>query len=156
MATPTPHRFLLVRCQVRNREDQKSLRFVEYGQFRLWQYLMANKHSIVVEAAGMGLWLPEGEWSAHSDLFGQAGSSEPVLKLHYELYDEDTGLADIVQRFVIASDFETLRSRLRSLVPAKLLGTDRCIETVEEGRCVVRNQPVPLESLGRQLSLAAG
>lgn len=156
MATPIPHRFLLVRCQVRNRDDESSLRFVEYSQFRLWQYLMANKHGIVVEAAGMGLWLPEGEWGQQSDLFGHAGTSESVLKLHYELFDEDTGLTDIVQRFVIASDFHTLRSKLHSLVPAGLLGTDRCIETVEEGRCVVRDQPVPLESLGRQLSLAAG
>lgn len=153
MATPSQHRFLLVRAEVRNRRDEPSLRFVEYSQFRLWQYLMANKHSVVVERAGLGLWLPETEWLAHQPLFDQSGPSETVLRLHYELYDDETGLADVVQRFVIADDFKTLRARLLELIPAQLRNSDRCIETVEEGRCVLREHPVPLESIGRQLAL---
>ena len=51
MAIPEIHRQLLVRCMVRNRDAEISVRFVEHGLYRLWQYMMVNKHNIEVEDA---------------------------------------------------------------------------------------------------------
>ena len=58
MASSEAHRQLLVRCRVRNRDSEISVRFVEHSLFRLWQYMMANKHDIRVLDATACLWLP--------------------------------------------------------------------------------------------------
>lgn len=154
MAAPIPHRFLLVRCEVENARGEHSLRYVEYNQFRLWQYLMANKHNIVVKKAGMGLWLPMREWESQAHLFERAGTIETVMRLHFEIFDPDTGLCDIVQRFVPQADFKLVADKLQAMLPAAVRESDQFVMTVEEGQSVVRDASVPLESLGRQLALA--
>ncbi len=154
MAAPIPHRFLLVRCEVENARGERSLRFVEHNQFRLWQYLMANKHNIVVTSAGMGLWLPEHEWQQRAELFDRAGISEPVIRLHFEIFDPVTGLCDVVQRFIPQQDFQFVCDKLQAMLPEELRDTDQCVMTVEPGQSVVRENNVALESLGRRLALA--
>lgn len=154
MAAPIPHRFLLVRCTVRNRAGESSVRFVEHNQFRLWQYLMANKHSIVVTSAGMGLWLPQIEWQERAELFARAGESEIVMRLHFEIFDPLTGLCDIVQRFVPQPDFKFVADKLQAMLPQEVRDSDQCQMTVEQGQAVIRSDSIALESLGRQLALS--
>lgn len=38
----------LTRCVVENSRAEHSIRFVEHSHYRLWQYLMANKHGLLV------------------------------------------------------------------------------------------------------------
>lgn len=154
MAAPIPHRFLLVRCEVENADGEPSLRYVEHNQFRLWQYLMANRHNITVRKAGMALWLPEREWQDHNELFERAGASEVVMRLHLEIFDPQTGLCDVVQRFVPEPDLALVSAKLTALLPDSDLEHERCIKTVEQGQSVVRQDSVALDGLGRRLTLA--
>lgn len=153
MATPIPHRFLLVRCEVENRSGEPSLRYVEHNQFRLWQYLMANKHGIIVRSAGMALWLPQREWQERAELFERAGPCETVMRLHLEIFDPLTGLCDVVQRFVPESDLTLVAAKLEGMLPPTDLAHEQCIKTVETGQSVIRQDSVALEGLGHRLTL---
>ena len=53
------HRITLVRCLVRNQQNELSTRYIERSHFRMWQFLMANRHRLTVEQAAVCLWLPE-------------------------------------------------------------------------------------------------
>ena len=61
---------------------------MEHSLFRLWQYMMANKHDIRVFDATVCLWLPEDEMQAQSQLFGQSGRVDEVRRII-----EDAGVA---------------------------------------------------------------
>ncbi|MFK7915167.1 MAG: hypothetical protein AB8B93_14735 [Pseudomonadales bacterium] len=153
MAAPIPHRFLLVRCEVENSSGESSLRYVEHNQFRLWQYLMVNRHNIMVHKAGMALWLPQGEWQERAELFDRAGASEVVMRLHLEIFDPQTGLCDVVQRFVPEADLDLVSAKLEAMLPATELEHEQCIKTVETGQSVIRQDSVALDGLGRRLTL---
>ena len=64
MALSDSQRQLLVRCEITNRDGDPGVRYVEHSLFRLWQYMMANKHGLVVHGLAVCLWLPEQEWQA--------------------------------------------------------------------------------------------
>lgn len=153
MAAPIPHRFLLVRCEVTNQSGESSLRYVEHNQFRLWQYLMVNRHNIRVEKAGMALWLPQGEWEQRAELFDRAGASEVVMRLHLEIFDAQTGLCDVVQRFIPEDDLDLVCAKLEAMLPHAEFEHERCIKTVEQGQSVIRQDSVALDGLGRRLTL---
>jgi len=112
MTLPPAHRQLLVRCQVLNREREASERFVEQSLFRLWQYMMANRHGLRVETAEVCLWLPGAEWQAREELFSRVGAALPVSRLHLTLYDAEANLTQTVQRFVATERAAALRERL--------------------------------------------
>lgn len=69
--TDTGHsnRHSLIRCVVENRDGISSIRFVEQAHYRLWQYMMANKHELMVRDAALCLWLTAREFTDHENLF---------------------------------------------------------------------------------------
>ena len=55
MALSDSQRQLLVRCEITNRDGDPGVRYVEHSLFRLWQYMMANKHGLVVHGLPRGV-----------------------------------------------------------------------------------------------------
>lgn len=157
MASTDSHRQLLVRCTVRNRAGEVSVRFVEHHLFRLWQYMMANKHGLRVEDVDLALWVPEQEWRAQQTLFQQAGSTDEVQRVSLVIYDPASGVCDTLQRFVPARDAEQVKALLlgrlsadRSDVAPDLSAADYAIE-VENGFAVIRADAADLATLGQPL-----
>jgi hypothetical protein len=149
--TNDTHRQLLIRCEVVNRDGAKSVRFVERSHFRMWQYLMANKHHIRVLGAAASLWLPEAEWQQQAGLFERAGLVEPVTRLCISVYDAQLGLCNTTQRFVPQADVAALEKLLVSRLPEDARANDDYAVERHAGRSVLRTEPADLADLGRLL-----
>jgi len=133
-----PHRRVLVRCSVINRDAIASVRFIEHDHFRLWQYMMANKHDLVVRDAAPCLWLPEAEYASNAALFDHAGSSESVTRLTFAIYDPSSGMCNTMQRFVPTPETDQLRELLLQRVPPDVRVSDDFVMEQQRGYAIVR------------------
>lgn len=152
MSNSGSHRQLLVRCGISNRNGDPGVRFVEHSLFRLWQYMMANKHNIQVKDAELCLWLPQVEWRSQSELFKRAGTLHAVHRISFAIFDADTGLCDTLQRFTSAADSAQLRQLLLERIPAERRASGDFTMQVEEGHAIVREGLADLISLGYTLT----
>ena len=150
MTSPDPHRQLLVRCQVNNRAHESSVRFVEHSLYRLWQYMMANKHQLRVQQASVCLWLPEAEWEQQARLFERAGDVEAVQRLAIAIYDDGQGFCNTMQRFVLEDDSQRVQNLLLARIPDATRRTGDFAMEVETGYAVARGNS-DLAELGSPL-----
>ncbi len=148
------HRHLLVCCTVTNRSGDESVRYVEHSLYRLWQYMMANKHDIVVRDAAVCLWLPKDEWDSHDKLFRHAGDVAEVHRISFAIYDTDTGICNTMQRFVAVAEVDQVRALLLKRVPAEAQRSGDFAMELEIGHVVVNSEVADLHNLGRPLDVA--
>ena len=146
-ATTTAHRLLLVRCTVSNQEQQESVRFVERTHFRLWQYMMANRHGLRVREACLALWLPEAEWTAQARLFEHAGEPESVNRLTLAVFDAESSLCHTTQRFVPAADTVLVRRILLERIPEPARSSGDFAFESEMGQAIVRDDADALDQV---------
>ncbi|NJN50728.1 MAG: hypothetical protein HC809_02030 [Gammaproteobacteria bacterium] len=132
-------RHVLIRCVVENRDGERSLRFVEQTHYRLWQYMMANKHSLRVTSPSVALWVPDTEYTAKEALLSRAGTNEPVDRIAFAIYDDQTGIVSTLQRFVARDDSTRLQQTLLAKFPASLRQSDDFAMEQESGRAIVRS-----------------
>ncbi|MEZ5558862.1 MAG: hypothetical protein R3E86_10035 [Pseudomonadales bacterium] len=151
MALSDSHRQLLVRCRMRNRDGETSVRFVEQSLFRLWQYMMANKHALVVTQVDLCLWLPAEEWRAQQALFEHVGPEQQVQRICLAVFDPVTGLCSTLQRFVAAEDVERVKGLLLDRIPLETRQGDDFAMEVEHGIAVLRGEAAELATLGYAL-----
>ena len=152
MAASHSHRQLLVRCEITNRDGDPGVRFVEHNVFRLWQYMMANKHGLVVHGLSVSLWLPEQEWQAQGQLFQRAGAIEAVHRISFAIYERATGLCNTMQRYVPADDVDTVKELLLQRIPSEVRTEGDFAMEIEAGRAVIRDDVVDPATLGHALS----
>jgi hypothetical protein len=152
MSDTNSHRQLLVRCDVTNSDDEQSLRFVEYSVYRLWQYMMANKHGIRVDSAAMCLWLPEAEWHAQSDMFQHAGTSESVNRINIAIYDHATSFCNTIQRYVPIAESGRVQELLMRRIPMAARESDDVVMEIDSGIAIVREGLADLVNLGYALT----
>ena len=139
MQTPTaPHRQVLIRCSVINRDTVCSVRFVEHEHFRLWQYMMANKHDLIVQDTAVSLWLPESEYASNASVFDRAGACEGVTRLTFGVYDRATGLCNTLQRFVPVHETEQVRDLLLRRIPPDLRDSDDFLMEQQRGYAIIK------------------
>ncbi len=136
--TPPHERHVLVRCVVENRDGVSSVRFVEQSHYRLWQYMMANKHDLRVKAAAVALWLTDAEYADNESVFERSGSVEVVDRIAFAVYDRDTGIVSTLQRFVPRQDAAELRDSLLARFPPAIRDSDDFAMEQETGRAVIR------------------
>lgn len=152
MASSHSQRQLLVRCEITNRDGDPGVRFVEHNVFRLWQYMMANKHGLVVHGLSVSLWLPEQEWQAQGQIFQRAGSIEAVHRISFAIYERATGLCNTMQRYVPADDVDTVKDLLLQRIPQEVRTEGDFAMEIEAGRAVIRDDIVDPATLGHALS----
>ncbi len=152
MALSESHRQVLIRCEVTNREGDPSVRYVEHNVFRLWQYMMANKHGLVTYGLAVSLWLPEHEWQAQGELFRHAGRVEFVHRINFAIYDRDSGLCNTMQRYVPADDVDKVHSLLLQRISPELREDGDFAMDIDHGRAIVRVDTVDPATLGHALS----
>jgi hypothetical protein len=132
------HRRVLVRCSVINRDAVCSVRFVEQDHFRLWQYMMANKHHLIVQNVTPCLWIPDGECAANSAVFDHAGTNDPVTRLTLAIYDHTTGLCNTMQRFVPTNEIAQLRELLLRRIPEDVRASDDFAMEQQRGYAILK------------------
>lgn len=151
--TQPEHRYFLVRCEMLNRDGARSVRYVEHQNFRLWQYLMANKHHLQVDRASLCLWLAEAEWQQQPGYFKAAGNNEAVALLRFELFDEANAIHDRIQRFAASAVAQQLQTRLLQRVPQQTQDLPDFAATITTGWAIVQQPEADLTTLGQALSV---
>lgn len=131
----------LVRCQVVNRYHEASVRFVEIGAFRLWEYLMTNKHGLSVSEPTLCLWVDENDYQRSAGVFDRAGEIEVVDCIAVDLFDPEYRFSQTISRYVRSAESEQVIEILRSHIPAELSAPDTCRIDVIGGRVVQRWHP---------------
>jgi hypothetical protein len=152
MSDSNSHRQLLVRCDVRNSAEEHSVRFVEHSVYRLWQYMMANRHGITVQETALCLWLPEAEWNHQSDLFHHAGTTELVNRINIAVYDPISRFCNTVQRFVSSQDSFRVEELLMGRISTETRNSDDVVMEVDTGMAIVREGLADLVNLGYALT----
>ena len=138
---------------MRNRNGDSSVRYVEHQNFRLWQYLMANKHHLQVNRASLCLWLTEDEWNQQPGYFKAAGNNEAVTLLRFELFDAANAIHDRIQRFAASAVAQQLQTRLLQRVPEQTQALPDFAATQFPGWAIVQQPEADLTTLGQALSV---
>ncbi len=141
-------RHVLVRCVVENRAGTPSLRFVEQSHYRLWQYMMANKHDLRVKTASLALWVTDEEYNDKSAVFERSGLLEAVDRIAFAVYDHDTGVVSTLQRFVARQDTNALRDSLMARFPEALRASNDFAMEQESGQAIIREGTTDAMRLG--------
>lgn len=152
MSLSESHRQVLVRCEVTNRDGDPSVRYVEHNVYRLWQYMMANKHGLVVHGLAVSLWLPEQEWQAQGEIFKRAGSVEAVHRINFAIYERITGICNTMQRYVPAGDVDQVKSLLMERISTEARAEGDFAMEIDTGFAVIRDDIVDPATLGHALS----
>jgi hypothetical protein len=152
MGLTESQRQLLVRCEISNRDGDPGVRFVEHNVFRLWQYMMANKHGLVVHGMSLCLWMPESDWHSQGELLRHAGGTESVHRLGFAIYDPSSGLCNTMQRFVPAEDAVKVKGLLLERVAPDVRAEGDFAMEVEAGRAAIREDLADPATLGHALS----
>ena len=130
----------LMRCQVANRYQEASVRYIELDAFKLWEYLMTHKHGLKVGEPTLCLWVDDNEYRRNANVFDRAGEVEAVNRIVVDLFDDEYGFSQTVTRYARAGESAQVVAILRSHIPEQLRDSDACQISVIEGR-VVRHVP---------------
>ena len=131
----------LVRCQVANRYRETSIRFVEIGAFKLWEYLMTTKHGLKVGEPKLCLWIDDSEYEASANVFDRAGEVEQVNRIVVELFDREYGFSQTTTRYTRTNETDRVLDILRSHIPPELCDSESCSIDVISGRVVQQWHP---------------
>ena len=126
----------LVRCEVVNRYRESSVRFIEIGSFKLWEYLVTSKHGLKVGDPQLCLWIDGGEYRANANVFDRAGDIEEVDRILVELFDREYGFSQTSTRYARRSETQQVLAILRSHIPPEMRDSDACSIDVIQGHVI--------------------
>lgn len=126
----------LVRCEVLNRYQETSTRFVEIDAFKLWEYLMINKHGLKVGRPTPCLWIDGEEYQRSANVFERSGDVEPVNRIVVDLFDDEYGFSQTTVRYVREAETGQVVEILKSHIHARLCDTDACQIDIIPGQVV--------------------
>jgi hypothetical protein len=131
----------LVRCDVVNRYNESSTRFVALDAFKLWEYLMCHKHGLRVGEPRLCLWVDEDAFQRGASVFERAGAVEPVDRVTVDLFDTEYGFSQTVTRYARTNETPQLVDILRSHIPPPLDASDACSIDIVHGQVVEKWHP---------------
>lgn len=130
----------LVQCITINEAGEERSRLVEMENFRLWEYMMVNKHGLTIKNPIPCLWIHSGDFRRQQHVFSHSQSVEAVNRIVLSIYDEAYGFSHFINRFVHATDTEQLIDVLKNHTQGRVENGDECEVMVLEGYCIHRWQ----------------
>ena len=128
----------LIRCNVVNRYNEQSIRFIEFNNFKLWEYLMTNKHGIKIGNMSLCLWISDDEFKENESLYLRSGEVEPVNRVVLDLFNEEYGFSNAITRFVRDVETEQVIKILTSHIPTEIVDTDACQVDIYPGYSIIQ------------------
>ena len=128
----------LIRCNVVNRYNEESIRFIEFNNFKLWDYLMTNKHGIKIGNMSWCLWISNEEFQENESLYLRSGEVEPVTRVVVDLFNEEYGFSNAITRFVRDTETEQVIKILTSHIPEDYVNTDICQVDTYAGYSIIQ------------------
>ena len=127
----------LIRCHVTNRYNEQTVRLIEFNNFKLWEYLMTNKHGARINNISLCLWISEAEFNEHENIYSRTGEAESVNRIIVDMYDEEYGFSNAITRFARESETEQVIGILKSHIPSDLC--EDCEVHVYKGFSITQN-----------------
>jgi len=109
---------------------------VEYETFRLWEYLMSQKHGLKIDDLFLCLWVCEEEYQNNKEVFPLNDEDTFVSHIVVELYDDEYGFTNTINRFVPEEDTDLVIGILTSHIPKHLFNSKSCQIEVIKGRAI--------------------
>ena len=131
--SPFHQRQKLIRCNVIGKAGSDSVRMVELENFRLWEYLMTNKHGLQVHNLFLCLWVCEEEYIENENVYSHAGKADQVNHIVVELYDDEYGFTNTINRFVPDEETDKVVKIHTSHIPKSVLDDHACQIDVVKG-----------------------
>ena len=126
----------LIRCQLTSPGGNRQTRFIEFELFKLWQYMMQNKHGFDVSGLTMGLWVSEKDYLSKQSLYERSGDIISVDRLTVSIFDQRNGFTHVTHRFAHQDDSDQVKAILLSHVPETLINSDDFTLEVTPGRTI--------------------
>lgn len=142
----------LLRCDTVNRFHEPGVRFVELENYRLWEYMMRNRHGIEVRHLKLCLWLGEATFMRNAGPFSHAGDIEEVSRVQVSIFDEQHSYFFDVKRYVLAEEADKVQEIMLSRIPAEIRKRGDYEMELTPGLCVERNIERPALELVLGLS----
>lgn len=133
----------LIRCNVTNHLGERSVRHVFLDEFLLWEHLMVSKHGATISDIFRCLWVSDGEFSRHENIYQHAGNLEKVNRIVVELFDTEHGFSNTIARFVKHEECDRVREIILSHIPANRRTAGHCQVSVDGGTCVRKFRHFP-------------
>lgn len=114
----------LMRCYVSGADGIPTVRFIEFEVFKLWYYMMTNKHGLSVSELSLCLWVNEDEFKQKEKLYARSGEVETVHRIVVSIFDRKNGFSHMTCRYVLDYDVNKVRSILLSHMPKNFVNKD--------------------------------
>lgn len=107
----------LVKCWMVNANGEGRHRFVELENFRLWEYLVTNKHNMTISDITVCLWVSDNNFQSNRAMFEHAaGVIFRVDQVTIERYDPNYKFFNLIHRYCLSEETTDLQARLKSLI----------------------------------------
>lgn len=123
----------LIRCSVVNNEGKSSVRLIEIEAFKMWEYLMSNKHGLQINDPMLCLWLTEEEYKDNAMIFQRSGEVEAVNKIIVDIFDSEYGFSHTIERYALDEETDQVIEILRSHIPNHVTEADACGIVINKG-----------------------
>lgn len=119
----------LVKCDVVNKKLEKSCRYIKLEKYKMWSYIMEQKHGLSIVKKSLCLWMNTAEYEANSRLFGPGHKKEEVSMIEMMIFDEHNSSTFSITRFVPSETTDKVKEILKGHVNEKVIASD-CLEVV--------------------------
>ena len=118
-----------MRCQVVNRKQVLSERYIAHDIFDLWRARMASRHQITVLDAEPHLWIAEPEQQRTRPFTRSARRQARVYRLHAQVFDPTNGVTADVVRYAPQNDLDRVKQSLTQRLDTSTSSYDLHVET---------------------------
>jgi len=144
----------LIRCFVSKKGDEPGVRFVELELFKLWKYMMQNRHGFEVEDLSLCLWIAEDRFERNRKLYEASGRIEEVDRVQVLIFDQNHGFCHTTSRYVPTADTSKFQEILLSHVAEDVRSSDGFEMNLDRGVCIEKETAQELRNIVMGLSEA--
>ena len=138
MDNPCKETEKLIRCDLVNRYNEITSRYIEFENFRLWEYLVEHKHGAKISNPTICLWVNAEEFENNEPVYARSGDIEHVSRVVVDLFDEIYSITNTVIRYTRSAESEALKKILCSHIPDAVLKSNNCDVRIEKGYAITQ------------------
>ena len=126
----------LIRCSVSSQDGIPTARFIEVEVFKLWHYMMKNKHGLGISDISLCLWVNEEEFKQKEELYTRSGKVDSVHRIVISIFDSRNGFSHMTSRYVLDQDVNKVKSILLSHMPKNFVNSESSEVETFPGRVI--------------------
>jgi hypothetical protein len=138
----------LIRCQVKNLENNDSIRYIELENYKLWEQVMLHKHRFQIKHRSLGLWIDHTTFKSKEVFFSYIGEIDEVTKLSLSIHDLKYGYCYRNNRFVLTKDLKFAREAIVNHISEEIRSSGDYEVEETLGHCIIKEENLDNATLG--------